>query len=109
MKSLEALEYYWKICNLNQTDYEIIKQDLERLDKLEKQNQELKEYSYLLELSKQHEEFKNEKFKKAINLIKNKLGLRPCKYGKVYTISVLDDKTLTEKQYEFIKEVLKDE
>lgn len=39
---------------------------LERLEVLEKENKELKEYSFLLELSKQHEESKNEILKMSV-------------------------------------------
>ena len=42
----------------------------QRLETLEKEKKEWKEYSFLLELSKQHEESKNEKLNKAIKLLK---------------------------------------
>ena len=76
--SLEALEKISWRCPNDPSFQEwcnTIKQDLERLEELETENQELKEYSYLLELSKQHEEFKNEKRKKAIKILKDYLNI----------------------------------
>ena len=47
----------------------------ERLETLEKEKKEWKEYSFLLELSKQHEESKNEKLKKEITSIEDYCNL----------------------------------
>jgi hypothetical protein len=96
-------------------DYNTIKQDLERLEQLEKENQELKDKGK--ELVKDFHKAINiaKKYKKAIDILKDRLTIEfDDKYNEInfkvyackeidYVYFSLDDK----QQYELLKEVLK--
>lgn len=111
-KSLEALEYYWSLCNLTQTDYELIKQDLERLEQLEKENQELwynvSKQAYLLN-SKHIDSPFIERYQKAIEIMKYKFVNIPVLIDTScfdeYCMYVICNE-LTEQEYDLLKEVL---
>lgn len=112
--------------------YKVVLQDLDRLEKLEKENQELKNKNNALEIWIECYTKENEKFKKAIDIIKTKkinihlfISLLPrkypCKgiYGLLFN-SIRDeynlitlkhfgtslDNLLTEEEIEILKEVL---
>lgn len=81
----------------------------ERLETLEKEKKEWKEYSFLLELSKQHEESKNEKLKKAIEIIKKNYTVRLEKLEPYYHIVICGNiRRLSQQEYDLLKEVLGD-
>lgn len=84
-------------------EFEKIHEKLKRLEQLEKENQELKEYSFLLELSKQHEESKNEKLKNAIEIAKNIIDWK----HKIYYW--YEHNFITKAEYDLLKEVLEDD
>lgn len=85
--------------------YEIIKQDLDRLEVLEK---EKKNREILLEQE-------NNKLKKAIEILKNKLGLYVNDYINYATINAVlpvannNCNRLTKQEYELLREVMKNE
>ena len=64
------------------------KQDLERLEMLEQENKEWKEYSFLLEISKQHEKSKSEKLKKQLDIYAKYTGVYFDEETSEYYISV---------------------
>ena len=106
--------------------YDIIKQDLERLKQLEKENQDLKEKLQLTETARQliYNELKCcsgmseyiEKLKKAIDILKNIIILpiendisRVDNKGNNYYILRYIKRLLNEQEYELLKEVLEND
>lgn len=109
-KSLEALEFYWKCGNLTQTDYELIKQDLERLEQLEKENQELKEeleiekFDWFIVLNN-----KLDRYKKAIEILKRDFQFQiENNFLWIYDnyCGALESFSLSEDEINLLKEVL---
>lgn len=93
--------------------YDIIKQDLERLEMLEKQNKLLNETKNCVDkviedLGKINEE--NTKLKKAIEILKDKLKLHHIKHSKLYTMWCIGTSTkLSKQEYNLLEEVLENE
>lgn len=96
-----------------QEEFDLIKQDLERLEKLEKENQELKErYKRRAETSKELNEALTQ-HQKVIEILKDKLCVRNGTYSfskDSYYLGVKGSfnnlKELTQEQYNLLKEVL---
>ena len=93
--------------------YNIISQDLERLEKLEKENQELKErYKHRAEISNELNEALNQ-YEKALEILNDKfkfeLGVSVVKEKYYYSLEFLYNNqyfTITQEEYELLKEVL---
>ena len=98
-------------------DYNIIKQDLERLETLEKENQELKEKCKILE---ENEESvlttleisvqRNVKLRKVIETLKKSLLLGVGELrGSYYLLAHDNNYSMTKEEYDLLKEVLEDD
>ena len=123
MTSKEALErYYSNLLYGNsgfQTDEEeleglnAIKQDLERLEALEKENVELRQevsaledYSYDVDCEKEFLIKENEKLKKVIEILKEHLYVKELDIDYILEFNSLYSNHLTKQEYELLKEVL---
>ena len=126
-KSLEALENLSYEVSMDCEDINTIKQDLERLEQLEKENQELRDKLHQIKNtiknhSNETEKFVDElweencKYKNAIKILKDNLIIEFDDDGRI--IHLKDDITqicdytllsLNKQNYQLLKEVLKDE
>ena len=123
MTSKEALEIiifrltsHEEDLELRETDkkvIEIIKQDLERLEALEKENVELRQevsaledYSYDVDCEKEFLIKENEKLKKVIEILKEHLYVKELDIDYILEFNSLYSNHLTKQEYELLKEVL---
>ena len=119
MTSKEALErLYLGLYSINENAnyYDLVFKDLERLEKLEKENQELKNKNIALELWNDCYTKENVKLKKTIEILKNKKvnifhiwALDDYKQYKQYYFfdeNHTEKDMLTIEEFKFLKEVL---
>ena len=123
MTSKEALEIiifrltsHEEDLELRETDkkvIEIIKQDLERLEALKKENVELRQevsaledYSYDVDCEKEFLIKENEKLKKVIEILKEHLYVKELDIDYILEFNSLYSNHLTKQEFELLKEVL---
>ena len=123
MTSKEALEIiifrltsHKEDLELRETDkkvIEIIKQDLERLEALKKENVELRQevsaledYSYDVDCEKEFLIKENEKLKKVIEILKEHLYVKELDIDYILEFNSLYSNHLTKQEFELLKEVL---
>lgn len=126
MTSKEALEIiifrltsHEEDLELRETDkkvIEIIKQDLERLEALKKENVELRQevsaledYSYDVDCEKELLIKENEKLKKVIEILKEHLYVKELDIDYILEFNSLYSNHLTKQEFELLKEVLGNE
>ena len=124
MKSKDALEYLCKNCNHEccpyiQYDkshcgfYGLIRHDLDRLEKLEKEHEKLKErYKHRAETSndlcktvKQYEKAFDILVNKKVNILVLKYFIEKGEGVKTYNLYYTTKEKLTQEEYELLKEV----
>lgn len=123
MTSKEALEIiifrltsHEEDLELRETDkkvIEIIKQDLERLEALKKENVELRQevsaledYSYDVDCEKELLIKENEKLKKVIEILKEHLYVKELDIDYILEFNSLYSNHLTKQEFELLREVL---
>ena len=90
-----------------QEDFDLIKQDLERLEVLEKENKVVRETLDIVMKSTIPYEYKIDKLKKAIEILKDFFAIGEC--YETFLINANGFDSITQEEYELLKEVLKDE
>lgn len=93
-------------------DIEIIKKDLDKLENLEKENQELKNTILSLELDTCVPELRKEnaKLKSIIKILKDKIGLFIFESNNIHYVgNEYAVGKITQEQYELLKEILKND